>query len=1127
MDEHKVDLDNMAKILIIDDRPVNRQFLITLLGYQKHELREASDGAEGLRIGREFRPDLIISDVLMPTMDGYEFVRRLREEPEIGKTPVVFSTAHYLSRESQALAEKCGITSIIYKPCEPQVVLDIVADTLAGVVAAPPSPLPVAEFDRDHQQLLTNKLAEKTEQLRDAHGKLTALIELSTELAQERDPVELLDRYCSVARDVIGARWTLVVFLDVNRTAVQHVGAIGLELEASAELRSALLATGVFKTVITEGRTICLSDVTSTPAELQLPKPLPRATSLLVAPLAMRGQIYGWICLADKLGLDAFSEQDQHLAGAMAAKMAVAYNNALLYSDSVVYANRLEAEMSKRNKVEQELSENRARLAGIIDSAMDAIITVDSDQLIVMFNEAAVTMFRCASAEAIGQPLDRFIPTHFRGHHANAIHEFGKTGVSSRTMGATRAVSGLRADGEEFPLEASISQIEVAGKKLYTVIMRDISERKASEAALRESEARFRKMFEEGPMGVAMASLTDGRVLQVNQALCGMLGYTVEELTRLTWEDITHPDDRAVYKETLRRLREGQIQIHSTEKRYLKKSGETVWGTRALTKISSADGKSFYALAMIEDITVRKLAEEKLRESELRYHSLFSNMLEGFAYCRMLFENGEPQDYIYLEVNSAFEKLTGLQNVVGKKVSEVIPGIRMSREILAPFGRVARGGKPEGFERWQAELGMWFQVAAYGAGKDHFVIVFDNITERKHTEKNLRESEEQLRLFNEATNDMFWTWDLLTGEVSRSTGFERVFGYGEQEIIPVISWWEDRLHPEDRDRVLTAFQTAVERGDPTCSYEYQFRRLNGTYAAISDRAYLVRDVSGKVVRALGAMTDITERKQANEALKETNQHLNQTLAELRDKTNELSTMTQQLWQSSKLATMGELAASVAHELNNPLTTVTLTLDLIMMQLQGDPEKLAALEKVRGEAERMGNLVSNLLQFSRRSHAQLSTVDLREEIRNTVDFIYYYLRDHRIKVEFDFAADLAPVHADRQQMRQLFLNLLTNSTDAMPEGGTLMARARMATPDNGAPHVIVEFEDTGSGISAEDLQNVWEPFFSTKSEGQGTGLGLAICKRIVEEHLGTMTIESELGRGTTVRMMLPVSSGWKE
>ena len=177
----------MAKILIIDNRPVNRQFLTTLLGYQHHDLREASDGVEGLRAARDQRSDLIISDVLMPTMDGYEFVRQLRQDPDIGQTPVIFSTAHYLSSESRALAKQCGVTSIIYKPCEPQAVLDIVAAALGEQPLRLPATLrQPQEFDREHLRLVTDKVSEKADQLRESHEKLTALIELSTDLAGAR-----------------------------------------------------------------------------------------------------------------------------------------------------------------------------------------------------------------------------------------------------------------------------------------------------------------------------------------------------------------------------------------------------------------------------------------------------------------------------------------------------------------------------------------------------------------------------------------------------------------------------------------------------------------------------------------------------------------------------------------------------------------------------------------------------------------------------------------------------------------------------------------------------------------------------------------------------------------------------
>lgn len=138
--------------------------------------------------------------------------------------------------------------------------------------------------------------------------------------------------------------------------------------------------------------------------------------------------------------------------------------------------------------------------------------------------------------------------------------------------------------------------------------------------------------------------------------------------------------------------------------------------------------------------------------------------------------------------------------------------------------------------------------------------------------------------------------------------------------------------------------------------------------------------------------------------------------------------------------------------------------------------------------------------------------------------YYHLNSHNITVELECAAEAPTVQADRQQFRQLFLNLLTNASDAMPQGGTLTVRVfpgRMAT---GAAAAVIEFADTGTGIAPTDLAKIWEPFFTTKPEGKGTGLGLAICRRIVEEHQGTINIESEPGQGTTVRITLPATNG---
>ena len=174
--------------------------------------------------------------------------------------------------------------------------------------------------------------------------------------------------------------------------------------------------------------------------------------------------------------------------------------------------------------------------------------------------------------------------------------------------------------------------------------------------------------------------------------------------------------------------------------------------------------------------------------------------------------------------------------------------------------------RPDGSIRWI--LRRAFPIRNQNGDIYRVAGLSQDITDRKRVQDELRKGEEELRLFNLATNDMFWNWDFCTGRVVRSTGFKRVFGYAESEIDPPIGWWEDRLHPEDRQRVSDTFQAAVQGGEKSCTYEYRFRRRDGSYATIFDRAYIVRDELGNAIRAIVAMTDISERKEAEEALRE-------------------------------------------------------------------------------------------------------------------------------------------------------------------------------------------------------------------------------------------------------------------
>lgn len=314
--------------------------------------------------------------------------------------------------------------------------------------------------------------------------------------------------------------------------------------------------------------------------------------------------------------------------------------------------------------------------------------------------------------------------------------------------------------------------------------------------------------------------------------------------------------------------------------------------------------------------------------------------------------------------------------------------------------------------------------------------------------------------------------------------------------------------------LLSTYETAVNKNLELIEAQAELKRLNHGLEEIVDQ------------RTATLRMEVNERKAAEAALQTS--------------IDEVKTMSQQLLQAEKLATMGELASSIAHELNNPLATVSLRVESLIAHATGDDPRRRELEIIEQEIERMGNLVNNLLQFSRRSQPQISTVNVCDEIEKTFELVHYHLRKHNIVIAREFKPEGLLIHADRQQLRQLFLNLFTNASDAMPEGGTLTIRVytqgsevrdqgKGVTPKP-APKdeafVCIEIADTGVGIPPEILPKVMETFYTTKPEGKGTGLGLAICRRIVNNHSGQLEIMSHgvPGEGTRVRITLSFSNG---
>ncbi|MBI1878171.1 MAG: response regulator [Chloroflexi bacterium] len=348
----------MATILVIDDHPTNREFLVSLLGYQGHRLLEASDGVEGLAVAQAEQPDLIIVDILMPTIDGFEFVRQLRADPVIAQTRVIFNTAAYNAHEIQALAENCGVTGILTKPAKPQVVLKAVNAALR--LAEPPlAPPPVEEFDREHLRLLTDKLSQKVVELEAISLRLATLVELGQELALERDLSSILETACSAAREIIGAKYAAIDILDEKEPAQRQFLTSGLDSAIVASIGPPPAGHSLLGQLMQTSHPIRLRDLSADPRTGGFPPHHPPMHSFLGVPLASPTRLYGRLYVADKLGMDEFSAEDERLAVTLAAQVALTYENTLRYAEIQRHTAELEQLVNERTA---ELQRSNAEL---------------------------------------------------------------------------------------------------------------------------------------------------------------------------------------------------------------------------------------------------------------------------------------------------------------------------------------------------------------------------------------------------------------------------------------------------------------------------------------------------------------------------------------------------------------------------------------------------------------------------------------------------------------------------------------------------------------------------------------------------------------------------------------------
>jgi CheY-like chemotaxis protein len=406
----------MARILVVDDNATSRKLVVALLSHDGHVTLEAGDGEEGLAVAHAERPQLVISDILMPSMDGYGFVRRLRADPALRGTPVIFHTAHYHEREAHKLAQSCRVARVLVKPCPAAEMLRAVEQTVAGVPETDIKEL-TGSFDREHLVLVTNKLSEKVDVFAASKARLMAVNELSAELAREPDRRAMLRKLCSAARNLVGARYAVLAAREYPNADPPFFTTSGID-SGTIEIPAPQLEVGALGEVLRTRQPWRRQDADDRRLDIGLPYEYPAAGAVLIVPLSSTDRACGWLCLADKVGAMGFSEEDETLLSLLGAQCGRIFDteNQVAETEDRVY--RMMADLSAMLtsvRTRTEVYNEACRLAlayGSFQAVCVWIVEPKTKQLVRVASAGEGTQhFRTATTVAAPLSEDRSIAT--------------------------------------------------------------------------------------------------------------------------------------------------------------------------------------------------------------------------------------------------------------------------------------------------------------------------------------------------------------------------------------------------------------------------------------------------------------------------------------------------------------------------------------------------------------------------------------------------------------------------------------------------------------------------------------------------------------------------------------------
>ncbi len=683
---------------------------------------------------------------------------------------------------------------------------------------------------------------------------------------------------------------------------------------------------------------------------------------------------------------------------------------------------KAESDNLKLKKADEALRQSEMFRQRVFDSSKVPIIVMESTSFkYIDINEAAIKIYGFSSREeSLGKtPVDVSADIQYDGTPSN-IKAASYIEEALKNESVTFEWLHQRPNGELWDAEVHLLSFQSNNETLLQFSLIDITERKKIESDLRESELRYRTLFENAQIGIYQTT-PEGKILQSNPAIIKMLGFdSLEELNKRNLE--TENDFVKSTRKKFIKLIEKQGFVKNFEAEWKKKNDETILLMENARAVRDAEGKILYYEGFVENITERKQAEKALKESEVKFKELYEKSGDAI----LIIENGK-----FVECNKAA-----------------------------------------------------IEILEYNSKEDVLNV---------HPSQISPESQVDGRNSVEKADEM-----MKTALKNGTHRFEWLHIKNKGEIFPV-------------EVLLTAISNDADK-----------KIIHAVVRDITDRKQAEKELEKYRNHLELLVKDRTEELAAsNEELVSTNEELHLQREELEAVLINLQNAQKQLVQAEKMASLGVLASGVAHEINNPLNFIKGGAfgieQYIKENLKEHKDELFPLiEGINTGIERAANIVTSLNHYNRRNDSNFIQCDIHAIIDNCL-VILRNLISKRIVIEKNYTQDTHLLYGNEGKLHQAMINILSNAVQAIDEKGVVVIKTTVSTKK-----MTISISDSGCGISVQNMPKILDPFFTTKETGEGTGLGLSITYNIIEEHNGTIDFESREGDGTTVKITLPLN-----